>query len=275
MIRIIAVDDERLARNALVKALTGVFPEADIKDFSKAGQCMDYIHGLSEEKENLEYAFLDIQMGGMTGVELARQIKDIFPQIRILFVTAYNHYAYEAFQLQVKGYILKPVSEENIKEALDNMEVDWKKELDTYGEKRLQVNTFGNFEVSVDGKTLDFTRKKSKELLALLIDRMGESVSNEEIMELLWREEEAELHKKSYLRKIKSDLIKTLKAAEVEDIIVKDKHGLSVNINRIDCDYFLFMQGHVSAINSYHGIYMEEYSWAEFTTAYLTSQKAN
>ena len=65
-----------------------------------------------------DIAFLDINMRGMTGVELAKKLKDLCPKINIIFVTGYEEYKGDAMDLRASGYILKPVTKEQIDKEL-------------------------------------------------------------------------------------------------------------------------------------------------------------
>lgn len=75
--------------------------------------CSKVSEALTCMQENpCDIAFLDIRMRSMTGLELARKLKDIHPKINIIFVTGYDEYAGEAMRLHASGYIEKPVTEE-------------------------------------------------------------------------------------------------------------------------------------------------------------------
>lgn len=121
-IHILATDDERLALKSLMNALEQVFPQAEICGFQKSQEALDYAERLcSENKISLDFAFLDVEMPEMTGIELAAKLKKICPEVCIFFVTGFTNYAYDAYRLHAKGYILKPVSAELIKEDLANL----------------------------------------------------------------------------------------------------------------------------------------------------------
>lgn len=114
--KILAVDDERLALQLLAETVHNVLPNAEIFSCSKVREVMDCI------KENtFEIAFLDIRMRAITGLELARRLKDIQPKINIIFVTGYNEYTGEAMQLHASGYIEKPVTEEKVRREVDDL----------------------------------------------------------------------------------------------------------------------------------------------------------
>ena len=133
--------------------------------------------------------------------------------------------------------------------------------------KDIRIQTFGNFGVFVDNTLLRFEREKAKELMAYLVDRRGSPVTTAQIATVLWEE--------TYDRKLKnqttaviSSLRSTLKAAGIESVLIKTWNNLSLDITKVKCDAYDFEKGDVLAINSFHGEYMVNYSWAEFTTGY-------
>lgn len=272
---LIAVDDEELARKSLVRSLNEVFPDDEIAGFSKAEQAIACVKEKKEKGEVTAYAFLDIKLRGMNGIELAREIKNISPSTRILFVTAYNEYAYEAYQVHARGYILKPVDAMTIRNNLRELEIDWKKEpdLNQITDKRLYAVTFGCFDAFADGKSLTFERAKAKELLAYLIDKNGAGVTNAQIEAALFEESNGEKRKSKYVSKIIAALMATLKNTHLEDAVIRKRNYLAINKEKVDCDYYQFMKGDIHAVNSYQGTYMENYEWAEMTAASLEFEK--
>lgn len=77
--QILAVDDEKLELNALMRALREVFPDESISGFQKTGDVLEFLKKCSEEKTPVQYAFLDMKLRGITGIELAKLIKEAFP----------------------------------------------------------------------------------------------------------------------------------------------------------------------------------------------------
>ncbi len=108
-------------------------------------------------------------MPGINGIQLAKNLKKINPLIKIVFVTAYNKYALQAFKIHAHGYVTKPVSEAKIKEKVDELQ----NIAPLQSNKKLQNKCFGNFEVFYNGEPVKFSYKKSKEVFAYLIDREG------------------------------------------------------------------------------------------------------
>ena len=96
---ILALDDERFALNAIAHELEQVFPDADIQEETKASSAIAWAKTLAENGNKLSYAFLDIQMRGVNGLEVARQLKIMHPGVVLFFCTAYSEYAIDAFGL--------------------------------------------------------------------------------------------------------------------------------------------------------------------------------
>lgn len=271
---LIAVDDEKLALRHLTHILEEMFPQDVTTGFQDQMEALDFARKLLEQNEVIEFIFLDIEMYGMSGIELARQFKDICPGAKILFVTGYDNYALEAFKLHARGYILKPVTRELLEEEMQNIEGYSRAERelrkkDGQGKKRIVVRTFGNFDVFVNEEPLQFSRSKAKELLAFLVDKRGTGVNTAEISSILWEDKVYDRSLRSQTQTVISQMIRTLKAEGLEDCVIKKWNYLAIDPDRLDCDYYNFLAGDVAAINSYMGEYMSNYSWAEFTTAFL------
>jgi DNA-binding LytR/AlgR family response regulator len=107
MARGIIADDERLMREQLRARLAEVWPELEIVAEAKNGE--EAVAAVRELAPDL--AFLDIRMPGMTGIEAAREIGDA---CHVVFITAYNEYAVEAFEQGAVDYVLKPAERERL-----------------------------------------------------------------------------------------------------------------------------------------------------------------
>jgi two-component SAPR family response regulator len=216
----------------------------------------------------IDVAFLDIHMPEKNGIELARELKLINPKVNIIFATGFSEYMKEGIDLRMSGYIMKPVTPEAVKVELENLRnpIEWSHE------KRIKILTFGNFDVFVDGSPLKFERKQAKEILAILVNKRGTSVSYAEIASLLWEDEDYDRTKQKNLQVYIASLVKSLHAVDVKDLILKNRQGIVLNTRIVDCDYYRFLEGDTRAINSFAGEYMSAYSWAEFTVGYLEHQ---
>ena len=257
---IIAVDDEKLALDVLVSTINEVVSDAEIFGFRQPLEAISFA-----EKEKCDIAFLDIKMRGMTGLELAKRLKDINAKINIIFVTGYSEYSLDAFRLYASDYLLKPVDEEQVRKALENL----RNPVNTPQKKKVKIKCFGNFEVFVNNEPLNFNRNKTKELFAYLVDRKGASCSMGEISAKLWEDKPDSVSQKSNLRNLIYDLKNTLANVGADEIIVKNRNTVRLKTELVDCDYYEFLKGNLSSVNTYQGEYMHQYSWAEMTTATL------
>ena len=267
---ILALDDERYALDSIAQELEQVFPGADIQEETKVSAAIAWAKSLAENGEKLSYAFLDIQMRGVNGLEAARQLKIMHPEVILFFCTAYSEYAFDAFGLYAKGYLLKPVQAKDIERVLDEMVTNWRTEMGVKSHN-IRIQTFGNFCVFVNDSMLTFEREKAKELLAYLVDRHGSPVTTEQIAYLLWEDEPYERKLKNKVTTIISSLRSTLREAGVENILIKTWNNVALDVNKVRCDAYDFEKGDLVAINSFRGEYMANYSWAEFTTGHYIS----
>ena len=258
--KIIAVDDEKLALDTLVDSIEKAVPDASITGFRKPDDALQFIR-----ENDCEIAFLDIKMRGMTGLELAKRLKDIRGDINIIFVTGYSEYSLDAFRLYASDYLLKPATSDAVKQAMEHLRTP----VNPIQTKRVRFQCFGNFEVYVDNKPLIFGRTKSKELLAYLVDRMGASATMGELMAVIWDDGADTSSRQSNLRNLIAELKNVLSEAGAESIILKNRNSIALDCKAVDCDYYDFLRHIPYAVNSYHGEYMVQYSWAEVTTASL------
>ncbi len=123
--KIIIVDDEKLALSRLKRLLN----EEGVSDITECNNPIDAIKEVS--KQRFDIAFLDISMPMMSGLELANTILDICPNIFIIFQTAYQEHALEAFQSGGVDYLLKPISNETVKKSLEKIEKYMIKEIES------------------------------------------------------------------------------------------------------------------------------------------------
>ena len=269
---ILAVDDERIMLKELTTELNQVFPNAGIQGFQDPREAEQWAAQLAREGKKLDYAFLDIRMREMNGLELARRLKLLHPGTVLIFCTAYTEYAFDAIGMYAKGYLMKPISAESIVRTLDEMVYDWRKSQEAQ-EQGFWIKTFGNFEVFVDGQPLLFEREKAKEMLVYLVDRCGASVTTEQLAVVLWEDRPYDRILKNYVSTILGSLRKTLRKVGKEDILIKSRNHLSVNPEKIRCDAYDYEKGIMSAVNSFRGEYMVNYSWAEFKTGVYVSME--
>ena len=115
-IRTVVVDDERPARNELCFLLEQL-EHVDI--VGQASNGIDAMQVIREQKPDL--VLLDIQMPGRTGFEVARELLVREVNIQIVFVTAYDQYAIEAFEVNAVDYLLKPIETQRLAQSIDRV----------------------------------------------------------------------------------------------------------------------------------------------------------
>ena len=94
---------------ALTDRLEKVFNENDIiKGFEESEDAIGFVKSLGNKP--LDYAFLDIRLRGVNGIDVAKEIKKLKPKTKILFCTAYSDRAIDAFGVNAVGYLLKPIT---------------------------------------------------------------------------------------------------------------------------------------------------------------------
>lgn len=254
----ITVDDERPMLTALTAAVSASPDISSVAEFTTCTSALEWA-----EDNPVDVAFLDISMRGMGGLKLAEKIVELRPDCRIIFCTGYTKFALDAIQLHVSGYLLKPITAEAVQKELDHIKGRKAKE------KLLRVQCFGSFEAMARGRPLNFKRSKSKELLAVLIDRKGAGMTAKEICAVMWPDSDSDSKNMNYLRQIFSDLRHTLELDGVEEVLQQNGYSYALDTERIDCDYYSYLN---TGQPEFHGEYMVQYSWAEDTTGFL-SQK--
>ena len=114
MTRVVIADDELNLAGHLKTMLARVWPEADILPLAANG--LEALRAIDHQAP--EVAFLDIRMPGLTGLELAARIES---RTHVVFVTAYDQYAVEAFDRDAVDYLLKPVTEERLAKCVERL----------------------------------------------------------------------------------------------------------------------------------------------------------
>jgi two-component system LytT family response regulator len=214
-----------------------------LQTFTSPFEILGYIkhHVDSKNPEPIDIIFTDIQMPHMSGIELAEQIQSMLPTVEIVFITAYDKYMLEAFQLYAAGYLLKPIAPDDIKKLLDKMEkrhLPLKKSDDKKSVKsdKLSISCLGSAQLPFKLPT-----EKAQELFFLYISRNGKPIKREKIYELLWPEFDVQ---KAYNNFYVTNtfLKRTIATQGFDSIIDRSDDYYSIPTSRIDCDYFEFMR---------------------------------
>jgi len=155
MIRTIIIDDEPSAVNVLATLLKKKCRD-DVEIIATTNSPREGITLIEQHKPDL--VFLDIEMPGMTGIDLVRGFKD--PDFRVVFITAHDDYAVEAFQLSAVNYLLKPVGPETVEKTIEKIKEDMKANQNNIAEpleklEKLLARHSNNYENKIGIATTD------------------------------------------------------------------------------------------------------------------------
>ena len=281
MFNCIAVDDEQNALNRFERMIAQDERLSLEGTFTSPSDAVEFV-----KSHSVDIAFLDIEMPEMTGLELAEVLRDYNPYIEIVFVTAYNQYALEAFKAYATGYLLKPLARDDFQRQIDIMEKKLTKE-HTVESNKLSVTCFDSFSIKKpgsDGELIKFRTSKAEELLAFLIHNEGRSRSKDLILDTIWPDTDPDKAANNF-RVTCTYIRSTLADIGYTDILVRDHDDYSVNTAMLNCDYITFRQG-VSNMDSltlnqaeeiarlYKGGYLENrfYEWADETRGWLEAR---
>ncbi|MBE7721858.1 response regulator [Lacrimispora indolis] len=178
--RAILVDDEEMLLREMERLLAS-YPDLEI-----AGSYTDPMEALREiESTRPELAFLDIEMRTLSGLELAERLLQRNPDLNVLFVTAYNQYAVEAFEINAIDYILKPVRPERLEKTMERIR---RKRGIPQPPETLRIQFFGKFSIYLGKEAVKWNRSKPRELLAYFLANEGIWLDKFKICDDLWPE---------------------------------------------------------------------------------------
>ena len=264
MFRVIVVDDEiaalkrfhRVASNSPMISIEG--------EFLYAEDAMAFVR-----EHTVDVAFLDIEMPEMGGLELAERLMEINPYMKVIFITAYNQYALDAFRTHAIGYLLKPLDSDELTEQIDLLSRRFTQRPTENPERRLIVNCFGRFSVSAsegNASVIRWKTAKAEELFALLVHYQGRVKSKDSIIDVLWPELEPK--KSVNLFRVTCTYLRTaLAEMGFSHLLIRELDGYRINTDLISCDLFSFRPVAHSVLP--HGIEKLEEASALYSGEYL------
>lgn len=183
MIDVIIVDDEVLNIIYLKKILEDINEIRILNSFTEPFEAIDYI-----AHHRVDLVFLDIELPDINGLDCAINMQDIQNDIKIVFITAYSHYAIEAFKVHALHYLLKPVKQDQILEIINYLRDSSKIE---YGNTENRLNTkvyfFGKFRIfNSNDEEIKWPTKKTAELCAYFILNSDRKLQKFQICEDIW-----------------------------------------------------------------------------------------
>lgn len=199
--RCMIVDDEQLALDSMKKMV------AELETFERLDTFLCPMEAIRAAEVGLyDFAFLDIEMAELSGLETARCLLALQPDIAIIFVTAYREYAVEAYEINVLDYVVKPVQRARLVTTLARIRTFLAAKAPTAGNTAFNGNTSDAGKVSNAGnrpQVFGFRRlelvaaggasslsgwrtTKAQELFAYFVYRRGAVVPKDFLLELFW-----------------------------------------------------------------------------------------
>jgi two-component SAPR family response regulator len=247
---IAVIDDEKASLNTF---LSHICDDGEIKCSFYRDNPENILDDLDDN--GTEVAFLDINMPRVNGVDLAEKIIKRKHDVKIVFITGYERdekAIAKRLGENLLGFCNKPYDDATLKRFIDAAK-------QTSGSRGIFFRTFPTFDLVVDGKTVVFSRTKSKELLALLVDRNGSTVDINETIACLWGDRTPELAKRLYRDAI-CRLRLMLAENDLTGLVKFGRGWTALNCEGTTCDVWEYVKNEDS--DSFGGRYMASYEWA-------------
>lgn len=278
--KVILVDDEQLPLKHL-QAMLGKLTDIQITG--------TYLNPLEAEEVILklrpDVVFLDIEMPHLNGLQLGERIQEICPEIEIIFVTAFDKYAVQAFELYAIDYMMKPISFKRLKATLNRLKMRRKGKIlksDVQMNDALSCfDTIGIIKSNGETEVIKWRTGKAQELFAYLLHHQGQVVYRDTILDLLWPDFDVSRGVKQLYTTI-YHIRKTLKAYQLDEVVigtVQLDHGYRLEIGNTKIDAVSWVEQVLNAqsettetialaeqiLRMYKGDYLGKYDyvWAE------------
>lgn len=252
--RLIYVDDEKPALDNFRLTVERFREVSSLELFSDPEAAVEWV-----KTHPVDGAFLDIELPGVGGLALARELCKYNANIRIAFLTAYKQYAMEAWEsTDAVGYVLKPYSADDIHKQLQRM-IRFR----PAPKCRVEIRTIPNLSITVDGDPFYLKREKARELFALLVDRGEAGITTGEGISCLWPDRPNNRETGTLFRMTFMRLSEALREVGVDNILTSAGNRRAIRTDQVDCDLYRILDGDRDAARGYNGVYLQEYSWAE------------
>ncbi|WP_240418433.1 response regulator [Paenibacillus periandrae] len=274
------VDDERLALIQLEKMLK------ELADIQIVGTSMNPLQAIEMAGELMpDVIFMDIQMPELSGLQAAELLQDICPSAEIVFVTAFDEYAIQAFELQALDYVLKPLQRKRLLKTLHRLKQKHvpTPSVPTLGEP-VSIRCFPSLQIEYKEdqaeELIKWRTTKGQELFAYLLHHRGQLVRKSELLDLLWPDidpKKATTLLYTTIYQIRQNLKRNAIDIPIQSLSAEEGYMLDAGRVRLESDEWehnLRMLEHVNVNNlaahqrvldMYRGEYLgkHDYLWAE------------
>ena len=257
---VLAVLENEAAQLPMTEMLSAMEPEANLMCFGSSLPAL-----AAARKQEIDIAVIDAVLPELSGLDFGQYLLELYPNVNLIYLSADKSIGFDALRQHASGILPKPIVETELRRELDELRYPQTEK----NRKRLFAQTFGNFELFVDGKPVVFKYNKTKEIVALLINNRGAQTTNGEIIASLWEDDGDPEKKGSYLSNLRQDLQNTFNRLKLNGIILKQRGSLAIATDRIECDLYDWLEKKQDSKYHYLGDYMNQYSWPEVMHAQL------
>lgn len=222
----ICIDDEPILLDWLVKSVDSSPDITNIISFTDETAALDYV-----SSEPFDIAFIDVELHTMDGITVAEKLRSINPNCGIIFCTGHANYAVEAIKrVDVNGYLIKPIDKDNVQREIER----YKDKL-TIIDKLITVDIAHGYNVfDKNGNPIRFTRTKTADLFAILVEHNGDSISVNELCNMLWEDSSSSDYllkkNKNYLTQLFTDMRRSFEACDAADVIARTDDGYAIRM---------------------------------------------
>lgn len=258
---IIYVDDEPIALQNFVLNMQSLLPDKKVHTFSNGDEALEFL-----QHQSVDIAFLDINMHP-NGIEMGQRLRKINTDVKLVFLTAYNNFAFEAFQLEAVDYLLKPCDKAQLTKCLVKLGLLG----DAQKVNKIYFRTMPNLGIFVNGERVLLRGTKIREVLAYLLAVEGREVSNRELLRNVWLKDSVDSETLVSVRITIKNLREKLKECGADGILISEYGEYCLDTTKFSSDLQELRNGDESVIKAYDGRFLEEYSWAEEMNARIAS----
>ena len=113
---LIIVEDEQDILTGFIHIVSDTLPEAQVYGFQTGKESLEFV-----EANRVDVAFLDVELFGESGIDLAGKLSAVNPTINVIFLTGHSEYTFDALQMHCSGYLLKPLTPEKVLHEMSHL----------------------------------------------------------------------------------------------------------------------------------------------------------
>lgn len=228
--------------------------------FTATEKCIKFISA-----NQIDVLFIDLDIWPRNWKTTIEELRNTDKTIFIVAITSRVDIYEDCYKSRIISVLKKPINVKSIDDTIDFLRCIRESDSD----RKIEVKTFGSFALLVNERPVKFSRSKSKEILAYLIDKQGTTVSRKTLAAEVMNEDNYDERVINNLNTYIHWLKKDLKKAGILRILYNSNGVLAVVPSEFTCDLYQAISGDTEILKQYRGEYLYEYSWAEYKTGYL------